>query len=809
MPAVLLVLSCVVLTLEVLETKIFAYCLANNLIFVVVGLALLGFGAGGTALSLRRELGDPRRLVRNNLFLSAALVVIAHAYFAQVSPSLRFAADLSTVSALVLLASPYFSAGMAIAAILADPRGNVPRRYSVNLVGSALGCASVFAWLGPLTAPQCLVACAAVLGLLGACLCRRQALAAGAVLAASAALFAFADAVFPYRPEPADSGQLSLLAKNVAALRAEPKVLRAELVPRFDRWDPTARVQVHEPVLETSDPEWQRQLAELPSMWFTQDSSFGSPLVGVGPKTAAFLERTCYGAGYFRGRRAQDVLVIGLGGAPDVQAALHHGARSVTGVDINRATAALVRGPFRDYLGAPYADPRVAIHIQDGRSFVRGDDGLYDHIQLSGVDTKSLLAAGTLAINESYLYTRQAFADYLRHLRPDGLLCLVYAAKTKMRRLAVTALAALRDLGAAEPHRHVMLLAQSEIVMVLVKRTPFTEAECRQLEAWVAACDQGDGKTGVVLMVYELLVPGGALSLQPVPQALYVPGRPTAEPLMQAAAAGRLDDFVRGYRDDATGEDHIAPVDDDRPFFFHCFRRDTVLRQPPAHFQRLYALMRIMVVLAAVLILAPLVAFKLRGLRILRNLPFALYFAALGLGFILAEIGLIQRYVLFLGHQAFAFPTVIGGLLVAAGLGSAWSSSSRLRRRPHAVIGGAVAAAGAAIAAHQLLLDGLFGLASPLPLAGRIGVAFAALLPLGVPLGMLFPTGLVLVQRASPLFVPWAFGINGVFSVIGSTAVMPGAILYGFPAMAGAAAGVYLLAALVGVPLAWRALRAQ
>ncbi|MHC4516758.1 MAG: hypothetical protein ACYS5W_24120, partial [Planctomycetota bacterium] len=139
MPLTLFLLSTIVLTLEVLETKIFAYSLENNLIFLVVGVVLLGFGAGGTVLSLRKELGDPVPLVRRNLLLTAMLLIVAHAWFALFSDRLVFRFEFFTLSILVLLASPYFSAGMAISAILADTKGSVHVRYGINLLGSALG----------------------------------------------------------------------------------------------------------------------------------------------------------------------------------------------------------------------------------------------------------------------------------------------------------------------------------------------------------------------------------------------------------------------------------------------------------------------------------------------------------------------------------------------------------------------------------------------------------------------------------------------------------------------------------------------
>jgi hypothetical protein len=795
MSVVLFLLSGIVLTLEVLETKIFAYSLENNLIFVVVAIVLLGFGAGGTVLSLRAHMGEPRRLVRANLWLMAVALVVAHVYFAHVSHLVEFAVDWPTVSTLVLLAAPYFNAGMAISAILAEPGAHVHRRYAVNLAGSALGCVTVFWSLGPLTAPQLLMVCATALALLAVALgTRARPLAAILVLAAGGVLVWRADDLLPYQEEPAPSGQLALLRENIAKAKAHrADIQRAGLRSEFDRWDPTARIQVHSLDVETSNDELRASLASVPNMWFTQDSSYGSPLIGAGVDeagAAGFFDRTCYGVGYFRKRPAADVLVIGLGGAPDVQAALHFGARSVVCVDINRTTIAMVRDAMRDFLGNPYGDPRVEVHVRDGRSFVRGDRRLYDHIQLSGVDTKSVLAAGTLAVNESYLYTRQGFLEYLAHLKPDGLMCVLYSGEHFMHRFAVSAMSALAELGADAPHEHVILIEQSAIFGMLVKRTPFSRDECSALDAWLAAADRG-GRTGVVITVFELLVEGRALSVDAPPRAVWVPdGRPSRSAIMQAAAEKRLDAALAEHQFD------LSPVPDSRPFFFHVFRTRDVFANPPEYFRRLFTLMGLMAAIALLLIIGPLLVFKARGIRVADNVPFAVYFACLGGGFILSEIGLIQRYVLFLGHQAYAFAAVIGGLLVTAGLGSMLAGASR---RPRAVIAVATAVICVSIFAHNLFLDDVFSWSADASMATRVAVAVVVLLPLGLPLGMLFPTGLAHVSRTAPVFVPWAFGINGVFSVIGTTLVLPGAILFGFPAMGALAAGIYVLAAAVAL----------
>jgi len=804
MPLTLFLLSTIVLTLEVLETKIFAYSLENNQIFLVVGVVLLGFGAGGTVLSLRKELGDPVVLVRKNLLLTAILLVIAHAWFALFSDRMIFQFEFFTLSILVLLASPYFTAGMAISAILADTEGNVHLRYGINLLGSALGCVTVFLILGPFSGPQCLVLCALGCGLLAVRLhpkeMRNKLLAL--VLVVGVVLFVVADGILPYQIQPARSGgQLALIidtSKKEAAKRDD--IQKVASVERFDRWDPTARVQVHALDVETTNPDFLATLKRFPAMWFTQDSSYGSPLIGShGEGATDLFERTCYGVGYFRGAQDMDVLVIGLGGAPDVQTALHHKVRRVDAVDINATTIAMVRDhpDIKAFLGDPYGDPRVHLHQRDGRSFVRGVGQDYDLIQLSGVDTKSVLASGTLALNESYLYTKEAFADYLGRLKPGGILCILYAGKDLRDRLAITAMASLEDAGSKEPHQHLLLVNQNAIFCMLVKKTPFTKGECAQLDTWLRRCDVGGYTTGVHLVFYNLLNPG--LNLAMVPFEIFVPDdRETKDPLMKAVLAKKLNDYIREH------PMNLSPAPDRRPFFFNTSRNEHVWNSAtrPGHFRNMFNLLWIMLVLALVLITGPLILFHRLGIAAGQNAPFALYFAALGAGFILAMSGLIQRYVLFLGHQAYAFPVVIGGLLVAAGLGSILAG--KLETRPATVMMAAVSAICAMLFLIQQGLAPLFSLTADLGLSVRILLALLVLLPLGVPMGMLFPTGLALVKRTSPRFVPWAFGINGVFSVIGTMIVLPGAILLGFPAMTLGAGGIYVLAALVGIPLALR-----
>ena len=285
---------------------------------------------------------------------------------------------------------------------------------------------------------------------------------------------------------------------------------------------------------------------------------------------------------------------------------------------------------------------------------------------------------------------------------------------------------------------------------------------------------------------------------------------------MNKAREGKevLATYISNRKDDNLAGAGLAAV-----LLQHATQRTSVCRaverwrSDAENFRDMFMLLLIMIGLSAVLILGPLFTFSLRGVTHLRpagtwrTLPFSFYFAALGAGFILAMSGLIQRYVLFLGHQGYAFPVVVGGLLLAAGLGSVLAGI--FKKRPHVVMVVAALFICAALAGIQLYLDQIFAMTAEYEQTERIGVALLILVPLGVPLGMMFPTGLAVVKETSPMFVPWAFGINGVFSVIGSTIVLlPGSILYGFPNMSVAAGATYLFAALVGFPFARRISRA-
>jgi spermidine synthase len=493
-------------------------------------------------------------------------------------------------------------------------------------------------------------------------------------------------------------------------------------------------------------------------------------------------ERTVYGAGHqLRGTPGARVLVIGLGGAPDVMCAHHYGAATVTGVDINASAIAALRGPLSQFAGNPYNRANVTTHCMDGRTFVRSSRAQFDLLVMSGADTKSVHAAGSLAISENGLYTVEAFVDYFNRLADDGVLAIARFTEHDRKKLSATGIAALRRLGVATPERHFMVLLQDKWTSVLIAKQPLTQAQIARMRAWAASVPE---QTGIFLPHYDPI--GFALGLRP--QILYpqLAGEPESDvaPLFAAAATNSEAAYLEAQAL------NLDPPTDDRPFYFDLTKRKDVLRTPGTAYAVLGKLLLVLSALAALCIALP-VPFVRRSAPQAGLLRALLYFGGLGFGFMLFEIGLIQKLCQFLGHQSYAITVVLATLLVGAGLGSAAAGAMGVGR---AVV--------RYVAIPLVLAFGwgiLLGLEHYGPqwagydLTQRIGITALALLPLGFVLGMPFPTALA---QAPSSLLPWAIAANGFTSVLGASAALPLAMLVGYRWLFVLACACYVVAAL-------------
>ncbi len=784
--------SFAVLMLEVLLTRVFSFTIWYHLAYLTISTALLGFGAAGSLLASYPSLlaGDPRRLAARCSAAAGAAVVLAMLVLAPhpldparlVGEPGSFFLGLLGYYAVVTL--PFLLAGIAVAAPLSAHPERVDRLYAADLAGAGLGCAGAVVALWWLDGPGALALAAALFVAAGAVYAPSGRLGVGLAAASGVLLLAspLAGRVVDFRPAAS-----KILARSLAEPGAEllttrwSPVNRVDLLrsahPRFSFWAGYGRSARYEGPVP-------------PALSLQYDGHNGSGVYRVdGPDSLRMLDTHLLRTPYLLVERPR-VLVIGVGGGIDVLNALRRGASRVTGVELQPITVDLLRGRLAGWTGGAFQRPEVELVAAEGRHYVRSRGGTYDLIQMTTTDTFSAQTTGAYVLAESYLYTLEALEEYLDHLDPDGVISLVlgdflYRDETLppplVTRLALTAREALRRRGVADPAAHLLQVGQAKeaetpdamvtgavVSNLLVKRTPFTAAEIERIRAFAAAN-------------------GFALPL--------VPGEPHASAL--AALVNGPDRALEGQ------VFALQPATDDRPFFYHVLPWGSLLRgtrifwEVPGSSTGLLVLLVMLgqaLVLGSALILLPLRRTGPTGLSTGQTAAFLTYFLALGLGFLLIEISFVQKYVLLLGYPTYSLSVTIFSLLLFASLG-AWLSR-RGFGRPRRFLARLLAATLACIALELLLLPWLREQLLAASLAPRVAATFLLQLPLGICLGMYFPTGIELLRRHAPRLVPWAWGVNGVASVASAVLAVILGMTLGFSAVALAASLVYAIGTL-------------
>jgi hypothetical protein len=437
------------------------------------------------------------------------------------------------------------------------------------------------------------------------------------------------------------------------------------------------------------------------------------------------------------------------------------------------------------------------MHVSDGRSFVRNSRDRYDVVQMTLVDTWASTAAGAFALSENNLYTVEAFREYFEHLKPDGMIAITRWEFTQPRealRVVSQAMEALRQLGVPDSTQNFIVISNGELnvdgrpVLVLAKKSPFT------LPEQLAVLNHIQGET-----------PGDSnLNLH----VLYLPAT--------AATAGRAHpafaELIRSQ--DARGFSahyafNVSPVTDNAPFFFFTLKPEQVFRGQDSggidwKVNLGIAILGLVLVISvaaviAFLVLPLLLSSQARSGRSVR----LLYFIAIGLGYILVEIALIQRFVLFLGNPTYALTVVVFLMLLSSGLGSVLS-----RRWFHEPVrvASAMAFIVAILAIYVFALPHLLGALVGLPFVVKLVLSGALLVPPGFAMGMPFPSGLraLSLRDSRPGSVPanhgaveWAWAMNAASSVLGSVLAMVIAIQFGLNVTLACGAAAYVLAMLL------------
>jgi hypothetical protein len=765
--------STALLMTELALTRIFSVTMYYHFAFLAISIALFGLSASGVLVYvLRHRIAryETRDLLATGALVHGLATLISLAWLVRIRVGLDYSPQnlFLMLAIYVLAALPFFTGGAVVSVAFARLADRINVLYASDLLGAALGCLLLIPLLNGLGAPGVVMTAAALS--MAAALCFSTARTRWRVGLSAIVLLAV--------PSVAQLAGRSPFAVVDTKGHQGDRVL-------FSKWNSFSRVAVY----DRPHGDWSLSPTytgpRIESLFMDIDSAASTPIVkGTGRLSDAGslrYELTALAYHLVEQPAGFSALVIGPGGGRDLVSALVFGATRVDGVEINPIIANdVMRDRFRDYSGGIYEDPRVSIHVDDGRSFVRRSPTQYDVIQASLVDTWAATAAGAYTLTENSLYTSEAFGEYLDHLSDRGLLTITRWVFDGLRLVSLAqAACAERDLDAS---KHLAIIRFDRVATFLLKKTPFTAADVERLQ-----------KTAHELGFSVLYAPG--IDTDPItsdPVEMVRTGTSAAD-YRRLILAGDLEQFLADYPLD------IRPTTDDRPFFFHTTR---LAKQFDVAFGRsmlfgnglsaLLTLFGISGVLVLLFIVGPLV---IGADRPGAGWPAWLaYFGALGAGFMLIEVALLQQFVLLLGHPVYSLTVTLFSLLLGTGLGSLVSrrvAPGRLK----AVTSRALGAIALLALLAPLLVPRLIDVAIPWSLPARVGTAVAILLPLGILLGLPLPGGMRLLAARRPDIIPWGWGLNGAFSVIGATLAVFIAMNWGFSTALIAGALVYASAA--------------
>jgi hypothetical protein len=745
------------LILELSLTRIFSVVFYYHFAFLAISIALFGLGAGGLFSYLVASRGG-------NIYhkLGVLAVVNSVAVLLSLVFILTRAGELGNLTlAGVYFASalPFFFSGAVVSIAVAEAIRRVDRVYFFDLVGAAGGCLVLVPFLNYFGGPNTVIAVSVLFAVSAAVWYNLAGTPRGRAGAVTLALVLVA-----------------LMAFNGKTHLIDIRYAKGHKIGQesFVRWNPISRIALVNP--KSSDPE----------IVIDADASTGIPTFDLRHLTDQQRGNLLHeGPGFpYMLRPGAKTLVIGPGGGWDVARSLTGGSEDATAVEINPIIArTIMQQRFSDLSHRLYFRPEVRLFVEDGRSFVRRSSEKYQVLQATLVDTWASTAAGAFALSENNLYTTDAFRDYLNHLTDDGLMAFTrwgFEPPRESLRLLSLAIGALGQVGETEAWRHVVVLrdraqdvdAFGALDTVLIFRKPLSDAG-------VAAVKTALNQTNL--------------------RALYLPGDAPSNAFGELLRTSDPRTFWQNYRY------NVAPVDDDRPFFFYTVQpRDVLEFLTQGGVSADYKINRALPLLFEVLgisVLAIVVVLAFPPLLLGDRLPAEkgvrgslLYFACIGAGYILIQVALIQKFVLFLGHPTYALTVIIFSMLISSGLGSFWSrrltgEANSTGRLTAVLIGVAITVTALAYLAAPV---SEFGVGWPLPIKALVTIGMIA--PAGFLMGIPFPVGLTRLERTFPQAVRWAWALNAAASVLGSVSAICLAIYIGLRATVLTGALLYLIA---------------
>lgn len=791
--------SAAALGYEVLLMRLYSIIQWHHFAYMIISLALLGYGVSGALLTLLQK-----SLLRHFSFAYIANICLfgmsAVACFLIVQ-KLPFNTEevlwdlrqnLWLMANYLLLAVPFFFAANAIGLALRHYRHHITGIYAADLFGAGLGSLGILGLLFILFPMQALKAIG-LLGLVAAMAAtwelRRQhsSIFIGLVtIAVSIVSLPASWTQLEVSPYKSLSQSLRIKDARVVDQLSSPlgllSIVESPLIPL--RYAPGLSLNA------TTEPP-----AQL-GVFTDADSLSVINSYSGNTQTLAYLDQLTSALAYHL-QPVQRVMILGTGGGSDVLQALYHHAPAIDAVELNPQFARLVSKDYADFSGHLYQQPGVELHITEARSFVENSKHQYDLIQVSLLDTFGASSAGHYALSANYLYTVEAVSKMLGKLVPGGYISLSRWTKLPPRdtlKLFATGLEALKRNNISQPGQHLALIRSWQTSTLLIKNGILTPQDINKLKTF---CRDRSFDT----VYYPGIQQSESNRFNQLQDNWFYLGS-------QALLGNEQRNFIDNYKF------NLQPPTDDRPYFFHFFKWKTLpeifhlrgrggIPLADSSYLVLFATLIQAIVASLVLIFLPIWIYRRRqtvSQHLINRYRVIAYFFSLGVGFLFIEIAMIQKMMLFLHHPLYSIAVVLTSFLIFSGLGSAWSERLQTASTPVSpctILGVPISGILLLGTVYLFILGPLFHLLSALPDPLRILAAIVLIAPLGFCMGMPFPLGLAQLAKHEPGLIPWAWAINGCASVISAVLANLLAIHLGVSTIIVLALGMYAASPLI------------
>jgi len=759
---------------EILLMRLFSITSWSHFAYMVISLALLGFGASGSFLSFFRE----KITKRFNFFFTLFSFLYGISLFLCVwviqlipsTPSLIVWYKIQYFYLFLhylILAIPFFLGAICIGMSFVYFKEEVPKLYFFNLLGSGAGTLSAVLFMY-IFFPTNILLFLSIFGFLASIIYTISLRKRYLILTVS--FLSLGICIFFYLNPP------TLRVSEYKGLSKSLHLPKARILKEY--FSPLGLIHVLESPAIRYAPglsfDFEGEVPSQLAIFVDYDSM--SVINNLQRKSSLnYLDYLTSSLPYHL-LKEPEVLVIGAGGGTEVVNALYHKAKKIDAVEVNPQIIKIVNEDFANFAGKLYSLPQVNPVVAEGRGYAESTSKKYDLVQISLIDSFAASSAGIYATSESYLYTVEAIAKFLNTLTKDGYLCITRWIRNPPRdgiKILATVTEALEKIGIKDPSQHIIMIRSWSTSTLVAGKSPLSPSDIKEALRFTK-------KRAFDLCWY----PG--IKREEVNRSHIL-----SEPYFYQAAkkifSPQREKFYKDYLF------NIAPATDDSPYFFHFFKWKSlpylikVLGKEWIPFIEwgyiiLIATLSQAILASILIILIPLFFLsrkKLQGKNYPRlKVKIFLYFLLLGLSYMFLEISFIQRFTLFLHYPIYSAAVIITGFLTFSGLGSRFSSYFMSNKRYG--VGLSVIAIACFATFYIVYLKKLFlpFIGTPDPL--KIAISLSLIAPLAFFMGMPFPLGLSETGEKGPHLLPWAWGINGCASVVGSVFASLLAVSWGF-----------------------------